>query len=77
MKIIHYNRKYAQEITDLFRNAVHTISQKYYAIEQLEAWSQTPPNYEDWQKRLKETLPYILIKKGKAVAFIALAKDGK
>jgi putative acetyltransferase len=77
MEITNYNKKYAKEIVDLIHSAVHSVSKNYYSPEQLEAWSQTPPNYVSWAKKLEDSPPILLIKNEVVVAFTGLKKRGE
>ena len=76
MKIFPYHKDDAKKIADLYHSAVHAVSSVYYSLEQLEAWSQTPPDYQFWKERLDKTLPYVLKIDGILAGFIELEEGG-
>ena len=76
MDIRAYRETDCHEIADLFHGAVHNIEISLYSKKQLEAWSPTPPNYEQWKVRLEVRRPFVAVQSDKVIGFIELESDG-
>ncbi|MEP0073167.1 MAG: GNAT family N-acetyltransferase [Marinomonas sp.] len=76
MKIQTYSPDKAREVTDLFHESVHAIDSSLYSLEQKEAWSPTPIDYERWAERLNMKKPFIAFINGRVAGFIELDSDG-
>lgn len=76
MAVHPYNSKKAHEITSLFHICVHSINSSFYSKEEQEAWSPTPPDFENWQRRLDLKKPFLWIEQKKVLGFIELEENG-
>lgn len=76
MEIIEYSAKRAEEIADLFYNAVHFIDSSIYCDEQKHAWAPSPIDYDKWKARLAHTKPFLLLIHDQVAGFIELEADG-
>ncbi|WP_042151590.1 MULTISPECIES: GNAT family N-acetyltransferase [unclassified Pseudoalteromonas] len=76
MKFENYQSSDFKEIADLFHGSVHSISSDFYTSDELEAWSPSPPNYDEWKMRLENKQPYKAIVNDQIVGFIELERDG-
>jgi putative acetyltransferase len=76
MNIRAYSKRDAQQITELFHESVHAISDELYTSNEKEAWAPTPPDYETWEKRLEKKQPLVGLLDNRVVGFIELEIDG-
>lgn len=76
MKITQYSSYKANEIVNVFHQAVHAIDSSLYGEEQKKSWAPLPIDYKKWQKRFDEKKPYLLLINGAIAGFIELEPDG-
>lgn len=75
-EIIEYSEEYAQQVTDLFYDAVYSISPAFYSLRQKQAWAPYPINYKWWKARLATKKPFLMLFNQAVVGFIELESDG-
>jgi putative acetyltransferase len=76
MNIRAYRKRDATQITELFHESVHAISDELYTSNEKEAWAPTPPDYEIWENRLEKKRPVVGLLDNRIVGFIELEIDG-
>lgn len=76
MNVTCYSPTHANELAELFYQAVHAIPDTIYPPEQKQAWAPSPIDYSLWQQRFAQKKPYVLTVNGDAVGFIELETDG-
>jgi len=76
MQIIEYSSNRAEEIADVFYQAVHSIDSSIYSEKQKHAWAPLPVDYGKWKKRLDQKRPYLLLINDQIAGFIELELDG-
>lgn len=76
IKIEPFTLERANEVTDLFHQAVHRIDPLLYTLEQQEAWAPTPPDYTQWRARLTIKQPWLAMMDNRVAGFIESDADG-
>jgi putative acetyltransferase len=76
MKIVEYSSNRGKEIADLFYESVHSIDSSIYSEQQKHAWAPMPIDYINWEIRLENKKPYVLLIKNEVAGFIELESDG-
>jgi len=76
MRIAHYQPHYASAIAELFTLAVHAIDEAIYNQAQKAAWAPKPVDVAQWQKRLAQTQPFVLLIEQQVAGFMELEQHG-
>lgn len=74
MIIRQYKPEDAKEIETLVYETIHSVNEKDYTKDQLDAWA--PKEGLDFEKRLKDLLCYVALLDDIIIGFITLRKDG-
>jgi len=67
--IIGYDKKYLEQIVELFTNTIHNINKKDYSKEQLNAWANPKYDLKTWEKRFEKSKPYLCMLENQVVGF--------
>ena len=76
MEIVNYRVEFADQIAELFHQAVHAIDNSVYSEQQKIAWAPATIDYQKWRKRLANKQPYVAIIDKQVAGFIELDSDG-
>lgn len=73
--IVNYKESFAKDIAELFFNTIHKTCNKDYTKEQLNAWANPKIDYSSWEKRLRESTPYLILDTKKLIGFCEFNDD--
>lgn len=77
LTIRKYRTEDAQALTEIFYNAVESLSGDGYSAEQVRAWAPLPIDYQTWQQRLERHQPWVALYHSSPVGFISLLPHGE
>lgn len=66
----------AWRVTEIFYNSVHAIDDRFYSLQEINAWAQLPVDYLGWRKRLDAHRVDVAEIDGEVVGFAAMEPDG-
>ncbi|MBV1790182.1 GNAT family N-acetyltransferase [Marinobacterium sp. D7] len=76
IKIRPYKPLDAWRVTDIFYNSVHAIDERFYSLQEINAWAQLPVDYLGWRQRLDAHCVHVAEIDGEVVGFAAMEPDG-
>ncbi len=77
LSIRKYRTDDAQALTEIFYNAVESLSGEVYSPQQVQAWAPLPIDYESWKQRLERHRPWVALYHSSPIGFISLLPDGE
>ena len=77
LSIRKYRADDAQALTEIFYNAVESLSGDGYSPEEVRAWAPLPIDYDDWKKRLAHHRPWVAVLHSTPIGFISLLPNGE
>jgi ribosomal protein S18 acetylase RimI-like enzyme len=67
--IIGFDKKFLEQLVELFTNTIHNINKKDYSKEQLNAWANPKYDLKTWKKRVEKSKPYLCMLEDEVVGF--------
>ncbi|KEA65627.1 Acetyltransferase [Marinobacterium lacunae] len=76
VRVRSYRPVDAWRVTDIFYNSVHSIDERFYSLQEINAWAPLPVEYAQWVQRLNAHDVLVAEVEGVIAGFTAMEPDG-